>query len=144
MREPRATRVLLIDALEDDRDIYSRGLEQLGFAVELASTAAEALEVAAATRPEVIVLHVTADDAGDSGWGTCDALRRMSTTAGIPVVILTAAVRPDRANRDRARAMVNCAAFVGKPCDHERLALILQQVLEGQRGIEHSHGTLGR
>jgi CheY-like chemotaxis protein len=86
--------------------------------------------------PDVIVLHTS----GLDGWEICDRLRERYPA--LPVIALTAAVRPDGANRDRARATLNCAAFVGKPCTHDDLAAVIRRVVRGDRGIEWSVGAL--
>lgn len=127
-------RILLIDELPDDRELYKRGLAMLGYAVATV-TAAEAREAAHSPPPDVIVLHI----AGGKHWGVCDELRELY--GPIPVVVVTAAVRPDEANRQRARATVNCAAFVGKPCTHLELGAVIARVLDGQRGIELTTGA---
>lgn len=128
-----AIRVLLIDDLADDREMYGEGLRMLGFEVLLA-TREEAVEAARGGGPAVIVLHLTLNDR----WDICEDLRR--GCGEVPVIVLTAAVRPDGANRERARATVNCAAFVGKPCTVDDLAAVIDRVTRGERRIELSSG----
>lgn len=127
-------RVLLIDEIPDDQEIYQRGLHGLGHEVALA-TRANAVDAAAALEPDVVVLHLTGDDC----WHICDTFG--TTQPALPVILLTASVRPDRANRDRARATNNCAAFVGKPCTHDQLSAVIARVLRGERGIELTTGS---
>jgi hypothetical protein len=55
------------------------------------------------------------------------------------VIVVTAAIRPDAANRKMERQMANCAAFVVKPCDHGLLVSVIARVLSGERGIEEVH-----
>jgi hypothetical protein len=57
-------------------------------------------------------------------------------------VVISAAVRPDRADRNRALATPNCAAFLGKPSTHLHLAYVLDRVLAGDRHIEFSSGPI--
>ena len=127
------SRILLIDELPDDRELYTSGLGMLGFTVDAVATA----EAAAGPRthpPDVIVLHLAHGDR----WDLCDELQTLY--GSIPVVVLTAAVRPDGSNRERARATANCAAFVGKPCTHEDLGAIIGRVLSGERRLEFVSG----
>jgi CheY-like chemotaxis protein len=74
--------------------------------------------------------------ADDPDWDRVHLLHEETATRHIPVVIVTAAVRPDGANRRRAWALGNCAAFIGKPCDHRMLAAVLRRVAAGERDIE--------
>lgn len=127
-------RVLLITRLDDEREIYGTGLTALGYSVSAALPEETAI---GQVRADVIVLDVEQSD----DWGLAESLSR--TRCDVPVVVLTAAVRPDRANRDRAKAL-KCAAFLGKPCSHVDLARVLALVLEGQRGIEFTSGDSAR
>ena len=136
MTQP-AIRVLVVDELADDRAIYGTGLRLLGFDIALADSVANALVDATTRRPDVIVLHL-----GTGQWRLCDMLGEHQTTRGVPVVVITAHVRPDRANRDRALATPNCAAFVGKPCTHEQVAAVIRRVLAGERKIELANGSM--
>ena len=129
-----AERILLIDDLADDRELYGEGLGMLGYAVA-AVTTIEARDAALSGRPDLIILHL----AGGKDWGLCDELGELYR--GIPVVVVTAAVRPDQANRQRARRTANCAGFVGKPCTHVELGAVIARVLDGERGIELTSGA---
>ena len=126
-------RVLLVDAIADEREMYGEGLRDCGYEVVL--TDRLDLVRIATMSPDVLILHV-----GSEGWGPCESLQL--AYPDLPVIALTAAVRPDRANRDRARALPNCAAFVGKPCTHTVLADVISRVARGERGIELSSGTI--
>ena len=129
--------VLLIDEVQDDREIYQCGLRALGYEVALAARA-EAAATVAALLPDIVVLHLTGEDC----WQICQHLG--DSRPELPVILITASVRPDRANRDRAQTTGNCAAFVGKPCTHEQLAAVIARVLRGERGIELTIGSQRR
>ena len=126
-------RILLVDDLPDDREIYGEGLTLLGFSVTLL-TPAEIRTYRAASPPDVIVLHLVSAP----GWMVCDDL--LGLYPAVPVIVLTAAMRPDGAHRRRARATPNCAAFVGKPCTHLELGAVITRVLAGERGIQLTTG----
>ena len=125
--------LLFVDDLPDDQDIYGLGLRTLGYEVLFASVD-EAASTARTAQPTAIILHIAQGD----HWHICDALHR--TCEDIPVIVLTAAVRPDGQNRERARETPNCAAFVGKPCTPDVLSLVIQRVISGERHIELSSG----
>jgi CheY-like chemotaxis protein len=69
--------------------------------------------------PDMVVIVLDRGD--DRDWDRINALDRDAVTRHIPVIIVTSAVRPDGANRRKARGLGNCAAFVAKPCDHRML-----------------------
>lgn len=127
--------VLLIDDVDDDREMYEFGLRSDGFDVLLARTA-DAAATAAIAQPPIIVLHLQDED-----WTLCEELCQVCP--GSPVVVLTAHVRPDRENRKRAQDTPNCAAFVGKPCTPPVLTSVIERVLSGERRIELSSGLHG-
>lgn len=124
-------RVLVIHEPTDDSEIYQQGLEMLGFEV----LGLDRLDRLHGGMPaaDVVVLHI-----GSDGWESCERLSRFAPH--VPVIALTAAVRPDGDNRRRAREAGNCAAFVGKPCTHTDLGLIIERVLGGERDIELTSG----
>jgi DNA-binding response OmpR family regulator len=62
---------------------------------------------------------------------------RRAKNSSLPLIILTSLIRPDRSNRQRARAL-GCAAFVAKPCSLAQLVDVVSRVLRGSRGLEIS------
>lgn len=124
-------RVLLITRLHDEREIYRIGLASLGYSVTCRSPGEIGIDM---TSPDVILLDIDRP----TDWAFVELLTR--SYPAVPIVIITAAVRPDRANRERAVAL-NCAAFVGKPCTHLDLAHVVSLVLDGHRGIELTSGS---
>ena len=138
MEDPRPL-VLVVAASQDDRDMYFAGLQAAGFAVACSGIHLDVAAVARQLDPSVVVAVLERPER--DGWNTCIALHLEPHTAHIPIVILTAAVRPDGVNRLLARRLPNCAAFVAKPCDHIAMAHVLQRVLAGERGIERVQGV---
>lgn len=130
-------RILLIDEVTDDREIYGKGLAMLGYAVTVADPG-EAFAAARRPQPDLVVLHLSRGE----NWEMCDELRRLYGL--VPVVVLTADVRPDGSNRRRARATANCAGFLGKPCTHLELGGVIARILAGERGIEATTGRAAR
>jgi diguanylate cyclase (GGDEF)-like protein len=86
--EPVSERILVVD---DDRDIarfVELNLSLEGFEVEVAHDGQHALELAAANPPDLILLDVMMP--GVDGVEVVRRLRAQSSTASIPVVMLTA------------------------------------------------------
>lgn len=109
--------------VEDDRDtqfIYERFLDHHGFRVIQGMTGAEGLRLAREERPDAIVMDISIP--GIDGWEVSRRLKADESTAGIPILVVTAHALPG----DRQRASgLGCAGFLTKPCDP---VLILEHV----------------
>ena len=82
----RAKRTILL--VEDEESIttpLAAALEREGFAAKVARTAAEALELGARLRPDLVLLDLMLPDG--SGFDVCRELR---ATSGVPIIILSA------------------------------------------------------
>jgi CheY-like chemotaxis protein len=104
-------RLLLV---EDDRDARIAGahlLEDGGFVVELAKTAAEGIVKAAALRPDVIVTDLMMPDIG--GEDFVRELRRRRTSRHTPVIVYTAVTD---AQQLMPLVQLNVRVFAIKPC----------------------------
>jgi CheY-like chemotaxis protein len=120
MSGPR--RVLVVDDEVDIREIAQLALEGVaGWEVTTAATGAEAVERAAADRPDAILLDVMLP--GMDGPTTLEALRGRAESRDIPVVFLTAKVQPAELRRLEALA----AGVVAKPFDPMTLAAEVAQ-----------------
>jgi CheY-like chemotaxis protein len=87
------SKVLLVDDEPDIRRIGHLSLERVGkWQVLLADSGPRALELAATECPDVILLDVMMP--GMDGLTTLTRLKADARTAGIPVLIMTAKVRP--------------------------------------------------
>jgi DNA-binding response OmpR family regulator len=116
--------ILLVDAHEDSRVIYAAALGHYGFRVVQSECSTQALELARAHAPHLIVLAVTLSSA--PGWALLGALRQTPETAGIPVV----AVSTTGLSEHRARALeLGCAAFLVKPLPPLELLAAAREVL---------------
>lgn len=105
-RPPRR-RVLVIDDEEDVLQFVSIVLEDAGYAVECVASGAAALATLADHRPDLIVLDLMTP--GMDGWQVLRSVRGHDLS--LPIVILSAFVRPEVAVREGA------AATVPKPFD---------------------------
>ena len=119
------TRVLVIDDEAPIRLLCRVNLEAERMSVLEASDGPSGLEKARAEQPDVILLDVMMP--GLDGWGVAEALLEDESTAGIPIIFLTA-----RAEfRDRARGLdIGGVDYITKPFNPVELAPLVRSLLE--------------
>ena len=119
------TRVLVIDDEAPIRLLCRVNLEAEGMDVLEAGDGPSGLQKAREERPDVVLLDVMMP--GLDGWGVAEALLDDPTTAGIPIVFLTA-----RAEfRDRARGLdIGGVDYITKPFNPVELAPLVRNLLE--------------
>ena len=125
---PHERTVLIVDDNADSRTIYATYLTHVGFAVLLAADAEEAVPLAQARRPDLVLMDVQLP--GMDGYEAARSLTTDPRTASIPVVMLTA--HAEQVARDRALA-AGCALFLAKPVDPRTLAAEVTQLLAAAR-----------
>ncbi len=81
-------RILVAEDEKDIRELIAFTLRFAGFDVLLASNGAEAVEVAEAERPDLVILDVRMPKM--SGYEACRRLKENPQTASLPVVFLSA------------------------------------------------------
>jgi CheY-like chemotaxis protein len=118
-------KILLVDDEDDIREVAQMSLEMTaGWEVFTASSGAEGLRLAAAERPDAILLDVMMP--GMDGPATARALKAAPETADIPVILLTAKVQAaDRRRFDD----LGVAGILAKPFDPMSLADEVRGVL---------------
>jgi len=103
--------VLVIDDVEDNREVYTQFLSHQGWRVATAVDGEDGLAKAQALHPSVIILDLGLPKM--DGWEVAQRLKSTPATSGIPIVALTGHVT--REARQRAlTAGVN--EFCTKPC----------------------------
>jgi signal transduction histidine kinase/DNA-binding response OmpR family regulator len=80
--------VLVVDDEEPNREWLRRLLEPEGFSVILASGGQEAIDIARATSPDLIMLDLMMPNV--TGFDVVEALRAKPATQNIPIMVLTA------------------------------------------------------
>ncbi len=85
---PQVPLILLVDDYEDARVMYGHFLRMSGYEPLEASTGEEALELALARLPDLILLDMSLP--GIDGWEVTTQLKRNPKTKHIPIVALTA------------------------------------------------------
>jgi two-component system, cell cycle response regulator DivK len=119
--------VLLIEDNEANSMLATAVLEQEGFHVEVAGSAAEAKRLLRAVIPAVILMDVQLP--GEDGLTYTRELQSSRATSRIPIVALTAHAMAG----DRERALkAGCAGYLSKPIDTRTFAAQLRKVLDGR------------
>ncbi len=120
--------LLLVDDDEDIRTIAKLSLEAVGgHRVTLATSAAEAIKAAQASRPDAILLDMMMP--GADGLDALAELRKRPELATIPVVFMTAKVQRHEIEQYVA---AGAAGVVQKPFDPMTLAADLARILAGK------------
>jgi two-component system, cell cycle response regulator DivK len=123
-REPPL--VLLVDDFQDNREMYAMYLGHSGFRVAEAANGQEALELAFALVPDLIVMDLSLP--GLDGWEATRRLKADARTKNIPVLALTSHALEGYSKGARD---AGCDGFVTKPCLPENLASEIRAILDG-------------
>jgi CheY-like chemotaxis protein len=128
---PRTYKALVVDDNVDLRHLVRTTLERagLGLAVMTAQNGAEALDLVALERPDVIIMDLQMPEM--DGVETCRRLRALEATAFVPILMLTA--MGDDAHLTKAfEAGVD--DYLVKPLQREQLVLRVRRMLERTYG----------
>jgi len=89
--------ILIIDDLEENRELLSRRLGRLGYSVQVTSSGEEALAVIAQQAPDLVLLDILMPDL--DGFEVLRRLKAQSLTQHIPVIMLSSADETETAVR---------------------------------------------
>ena len=117
-------RILLVEDNEMNRDMLSRRLQRKGHEVLVAVDGAEALQVALAERPALILMDMSLPVM--DGWEATRRLKADEATRPIPVIALTAHAMAG--DRDRA-LQAGCDDYDIKPVEFARLSQKIETLL---------------
>jgi CheY-like chemotaxis protein len=87
MSPPTGRAILVADDNDDQRVLCAELLTLAGYEVIEARDGTEAIALASARLPGLILMDVTMP--GTSGWNAVRALRQQPETRGIPIVVIT-------------------------------------------------------
>jgi two-component system, cell cycle response regulator DivK len=118
-------RVLVVDDYPDAREMYAEYLAYSGFEVIEAGNGLEALERAADSGPDIILMDLSLPVM--DGWEATRRLKADKATADIPIVALTGHALAGILEGARK---AGCDAFVTKPCLPEDLVKEIRKVLD--------------
>ena len=132
-------KLLIVDDEADIRRLARLALEKIGgMDVVEVQRGTEALEVAAAVKPDAILLDMVMP--GLDGPGVLAALRADPRCAHVPVIFLTAQAQPDAIERLRAQG---ATAVLIKPFDPMRLAADVEAALGMGRPASAKRAGIG-
>jgi CheY-like chemotaxis protein len=103
--------VLVIDDVEDNRDVYEQFLRHEGWRVASAVDGIEGLSKAESLKPNVVVLDMGLPKM--DGWEVANRLKSGPATSGIPVIALTGHVTTEARQRALTAGVDD---FIAKPC----------------------------
>jgi two-component system, cell cycle response regulator DivK len=124
-------KILVVEDNEDNRDMLTRRLERRGYRVEMAVNGLNALEVAQATHPDLILMDLSMPVM--DGWDATRRLKAAPDLNHIPIIALTGHAMKD----DRDKALASGAEdYLAKPLDFPRLLELVERWLRttAQRG----------
>ena len=109
-------KILLVEDNEMNRDMLSRRLLKKGYEVVMAVDGGEALTMARAESPDIILMDMALPVL--DGWEAARQLKSMPDTASIGIIALSAHALVD----DKEKALqAGCDDFDTKPVDFKRL-----------------------
>lgn len=116
MTDARKKTVLLVEDNEDNLVVYRTILEHVGFAVIEARDGEEGISRAHSELPDIILMDISIPKL--DGWEATERLKGDTSTAGIPIIALTAhALEEDRMKAMRA----GCDGYLAKPVEPRRV-----------------------
>jgi len=118
--------ILIVDDYPGARYLRSRILSEAGYEVIEASTGAEALSIAAARRPSLILLDVNLPDI--SGFEVCETLKKDLATASIPIIQITGAWLSEEARQQGMASGAN--VYLVEPVDDVALLRSVVMLIE--------------
>lgn len=85
--------ILAVDDIAENLELLARNLQRIGHKVLLATSGAQAIEIASAKLPDLILLDVQMPIM--SGFEVCAKLKEDANTKNIPIIFLTAKTEQD-------------------------------------------------
>ena len=121
---PEPIRILVVDDFHDNREMYAAYLRFSGFIVVEAVTGMEAIEMALATPPNLIVMDLSLP--GMDGWEATRRLKSDPNTKHIPIIVVSGHALEGSV---QAAKMAGCDAFLRKPCLPQALLAEVKKLL---------------
>lgn len=104
--------ILLVEDVEDNRELARLLLETDGFDVIEAHSGSEAVEIAAQTQPALILMDLSLP--GMDGWEAARLIRESGRHDGVPIIAVTAHAM----SGDRERVMAaGFQGYIAKPIE---------------------------
>ncbi len=117
-------RILIVEDHDDGRELLKDFLEYSGYTPILAANGDEGERLAKSEIPDLILLDISLPV--KSGWDIARALREHDATQEIPIIALTAHVRPE--DEEMAKE-VGCSSFLPKPVKPKEVLKKIEELL---------------
>lgn len=117
-------KILIVEDNEMNRDMLSRRLIRYGYETSIAVDGEEAVGMASSEKPDIILMDLSLPKI--DGWEATRRIKKNPSTAGIPVIALTAHALSE--DRDKALA-AGCDEYEIKPLDFPKLLSKIQSFL---------------
>ncbi|MBI3610705.1 MAG: response regulator [Nitrospirae bacterium] len=117
--------VLVVDDEKFVRELIKIKLGRCGLAVIEAANGLEAVEMAQALRPDMILMDVMMPKM--NGFEACEKLKSISSTARIPILMLTA--RGEQTDQEKGKT-AGAIDYLSKPFSPQKLAEMVIEILE--------------
>jgi DNA-binding response OmpR family regulator len=124
--------ILFIDAEQPFADQTTSALRARGFSVTMVDDGKKALDVAAADRPDVIVLCVELPRM--SGYSVCNRLKKDNHLKGIPLVITSKEATAETFAQHK-KLMTRADDYLIKPFSEAELVEIIEALLARPRSL---------
>jgi two-component system, cell cycle response regulator DivK len=118
-------KILLVEDNEMNRDMLTRRLEKRGFTVAIAVDGGDGVAKAKSEKPDLILLDMSLPVM--DGWEAAKQIKADASTAGIPIIALTAHAMAS----DREKCLAaGCNDFDTKPVELPRLLGKIDELLK--------------
>lgn len=133
--------ILIVDDHESARDLLGDMLAAEGYSIHLASDGMEALNLARATLPDLILLDVMMP--GHDGFEICRKARQAEWLSGVPILLITAL--DDRGSRLKGFE-AGADDFISKPFDMIELKARVRTItrLNRSQKLRQEHARLSQ
>jgi signal transduction histidine kinase len=130
MELPDSSSILILDDRAADREFLAALLVRAGYSVRAATTGHDALELARAEQPDLVITDILMP--GMNGYEFARRLRTDPDTDAIPVIFCTA----NYVEREVKKLAAACGVskFIAKPSDLETILATVGEVLGAPRG----------
>ena len=122
------SKILIVDDVPANLNVLCQALETEGYKIVAAPSGTVALQIAHRTQPDLILLDVMMPEM--DGFETCRRLKADASTAGIPVIFITA---KDEMSSIVKGFEVGGADYITKPFRHEEVRVRVQTHLTIRR-----------
>ncbi|HST05609.1 MAG TPA: response regulator, partial [Chloroflexia bacterium] len=119
-------RIFVADDDKDLSELIRTLLEDDGYSVTMLKAVSNAYEEIVESLPDLLILDITLEHP-DIGWLVLNKVKLDPATAGIPVIICSAAISAIRANQDRLKSL-GCLV-VEKPFNIDELLAVTARAL---------------